>query len=296
MNKRLTTLLIIQLLSYVTFAQQITGNFNLNMQSYQEDLKIGAVEADEVVLNNAYLNLNFTKGDFSTGIRYESYLNALADYDPEFKGNGIIYRFATYKAGNLEITAGNYYEQLGSGLIFRSYEDKGLGIDNAMDGFRLKYQPFMGLYLKTFIGKSRTHFSYADGIFRGADAEININELIDLESNTNINIGGSFVSRYQERSNLLFNLPQNVSAFSGRVDLMNGGWNYNLEYAYKINDPANISQASDINYASGSAIKNNLSFSKKGLAISLDLHRIDNMEFKSDRDKDGKAFIINLIL
>ena len=53
------------------------------------------------------------------------------------------------------ITAGNYYEQLGSGLIFRSYEDKGLGIDNAMDGFRLKYQPLMGLYLKTFIGKSR---------------------------------------------------------------------------------------------------------------------------------------------
>ena len=295
MNKRLTIVLIIQVLSYVTFAQQISGDFNLNMQSYQEDLKIGAVEADEVILNNAYLNLNFTKGDFSTGIRYESYLNALADYDPEFKGNGLIYRYATYKAGNLEITAGNYYEQLGSGLIFRSYEDKGLGIDNAMDGFRLKYQPFMGLYLKTFIGKSRTHFSYADGIFRGADAEININELIDLESNTNINIGGSFVSRYQERSNLLFNLPQNVSAFSGRLDLMNGGWNYNLEYAYKINDPGNSLIAENMNYASGNAFVQNITYSQRGFGISAEIHRVDNMTFKSDRDKSGKAYLINYI-
>ena len=139
MNKILTIVLIIQVLSYVSFAQQISGDFNLNMQSYQEDLKIGAVAAEEVILNNAYLNLNFTKGDFTTGIRYESYLNALADYDPEFRGNGIIYRYAIYQANNLEITAGNYYEQLGSGLIFRAYEDKGLGIDNAMDGFRLKY-------------------------------------------------------------------------------------------------------------------------------------------------------------
>ena len=223
MNKILTIVLIIQVLSYVSFAQQISGDFNLNMQSYQEDLKIGAVAAEEVILNNAYLNLNFTKGDFTTGIRYESYLNALADYDPEFRGNGIIYRYAIYQANNLEITAGNYYEQLGSGLIFRAYEDKGLGIDNAMDGFRLKYQPFNGLYLKSFIGKSRTHFTYSEGIFRGADAEININDLTNLDINTNINLGGSFVSRYQERSNLLFNLPQNVSAYSARIDLINGG-------------------------------------------------------------------------
>ena len=40
---------------------------------------------------------------------------------------------ATYTIDGLEITAGNFYEQFGSGLIFRSYEEKGLGIDNAMD-------------------------------------------------------------------------------------------------------------------------------------------------------------------
>ena len=141
-------------MSFLGFSQEnnlgeIHGDFNLNLQSYQEDLQIGAKAADEIILNNAYLNLNYTKGNFATGLRYESYLNALADYDPEFKGNGIAYRYATYSIDGLEITAGNYYEQLGSGLIFRSYEEKGLGIDNAMDGVRLKYSPIEGMYLKT---------------------------------------------------------------------------------------------------------------------------------------------------
>ena len=139
---RISTFLIIILtsLTFLGFSQnsgQIQGDFNLSLQSYKEDLQIGAQAVDEIILNNAYINLNYINGSFSTGLRYESYLNALADYDPEFKGNDIAYRYAKYSINGLEITAGNYYEQLGSGLIFRSYEEKGLGIDNAMDGFRL---------------------------------------------------------------------------------------------------------------------------------------------------------------
>ena len=286
--------------SFLGFSQEVNtgeihGDFDLNLQSYQEDELIGAEAADEVILNNAYLNLNYTKGNFATGLRYESYLNALADYDPEFKGNGIPYRYATYSIDGLEVTVGNYYEQLGSGLIFRSYEEKGLGIDNAMDGVKLKYSPLQGMYLKTFIGKSRTHFAYSDGIFRGADGEININELLTSESKIKTILGGSFVSRYQERSNLIFKIPQNVSAYAGRLNLMYGGWNYYGEYAYKINDPANVLSASKMNYASGNAFTQNITFSKRGFGVSAEIHRTDNMTFKSDRDKDGKAYLINYI-
>ena len=285
---------------FFSFSQEyntgvINGDFNLNLQSYQEDSKIGAEAQDEIVLNNAYLNLNYTRGNFATGLRYESYLNALADFDQEFKGNGIIYRYATYSIDNLEITAGNYYEQLGSGLIFRSYEEKGLGIDNAMDGVRLKYNPSPGIYLKTFIGKSRTHFIYSDGIFRGADTEIDINELFSSENKTKVILGGSFVSRYQERDNLVFTIPQNVSAYAGRLNLNHGGWSYYGEYAYKINDPANVLSQSQMNYANGTAFTQNITFSKRGFGVSAEMHRTDNMTFKSDRDRNGKAYIINYI-
>ncbi|MEC7646101.1 MAG: DUF6029 family protein [Bacteroidota bacterium] len=298
--KKLNFLIITISFSILGLSQEndlgnIHGDFNLNLQSYQDDLQIGAKAADEIILNNAYLNLNYTKGSFATGLRYESYLNALADYDPEFKGNGIIYRYARYNIDGLEITAGNYYEQLGSGLIFRSYEEKGLGIDNAMDGIRLKYAPLQGAYLKTFIGKSRTHFTYADGIFRGIDGEININELFNSESKTRIILGGSFVSRYQKRENLVFKIPQNVSAYAGRLNLNHGRWSYYGEYAYKINDPANVLAASEMNYASGNAFTQNITFSKKGFGIIAEMHRTDNMTFKSDRDRDGKAYLINYI-
>ena len=298
--KKITLLLAIIYIPFIALAQEnrlseIHGDFNLNLQSYQEDLTIGAEAADEIILNNAYLNLNYTKGNFSAGIRYESYLNALMDYDPEFKGNGIPYRYATYSVNNLEITAGNYYEQLGSGLIFRSYEEKGLGIDNAMDGFRLKYNPYQGFYLKAFIGKSRTHFTYADGIFRGTDAEINLNEILNSNFKTKLIIGGSLVSRYQKRNNLVFKIPQNVSAYAGRISVNHGKWNYYGEYAYKINDPANVLTASKMNYASGNAFTQNITFSKKGFGIVAEIHRTDNMTFKSDRDRDGKAYLINFI-
>ena len=298
--KKIASLLMVFGVSFLGFSQEINtgeihGDFELNLQSYQEDKKIGANAADEIILNNAYLNLNYTKGNFATGLRYESYLNALADYDPEFNGNGIPYRYATYSIDDLEITVGNYYEQLGSGLIFRSYEEKGLGIDNSMDGVRLKYSPTQGIYLKTFIGKSRTHFAYSDGIFRGADGDMNINELINCESKIKTILGGSFISRYQERSNLIFKIPQNVSAYAGRLNLMLGGWNYYGEYAYKINDPANVLSASKMNYASGNAFTQNITFSKRGFGVSAEIHRTDNMTFKSDRDKDGKAYLINYI-
>jgi hypothetical protein len=298
--KKIISLLMVFGAFFLGFSQEINtgdihGDFDLNLQSYQEDELIGATAADEVILNNAYLNLNYTKGNFATGLRYESYLNALADYDPEFKGNGIPYRYATYSIDGLEVTVGNYYEQLGSGLIFRSYEEKGLGIDNAMDGVRLKYRPLKGIYLKSFIGKSRAHFDYADGIFRAADGEININELLNAKSKTKVILGGSFVSRYQERENIIFKIPQNVSAYASRLNIMRGNWSYYSEFAYKINDPANMLTESKMNYASGSAFKNNITFSKRGFGFSAELHRIDNMNFKSDRDKDGKAYIINYI-
>ncbi len=274
---------------------QIHGDFNLSVQNYQEDLTIGAQTVDEIIRSNAHLNINYIKGDFQIGLRYESYLNALADYDPEFKGNGIPFRYATYNINGLEITAGNYYEQIGNGLIFRSYEEKGLGIDNAMDGIRLKYKPIEGLYLKTFIGKSRTHFTYSEGIFRAIDGDFNINELTKLNTNTSIILGAGFISRYQERSNIVFKIPQNVGAYSARINLINGGWVYAGEFAYKINDPANVLSQSEMNYASGNAFTNSLTFSKKGFGFTIEMHRTDNMTFKSDRDRDGKAYLINYI-
>ena len=298
MFKKITYTFVIFFLSLNSFAQnnsgEIHGDFDLNMQSYQEDELIGAKEADEIILNNAYLNINYTKGDFAAGLRYESYLNALMDFDDNYKGNGIPFRYAAYSIDGLDVTVGNYYEQVGSGLIFRSYENKGLGADNAMDGIRLKYSPLKGVYLKSFIGKSRTYFTYADGIIRGADGEININEALDFESKTRIIIGQGFVSRFQADINPKFKLPQNVAAYSTRLNIINGGWNYSGEYAIKINDPVGSLTTEGNNYANGNALLSSLTYSKRGFGIIAEMHRVDHMEFRSERAAE-KQYIINYI-
>ena len=61
--KKITLLITTISISFLGFSQgnslgEIHGDFNLNLQSYQEDLTIGAQAADEIILNNAYLNLN----------------------------------------------------------------------------------------------------------------------------------------------------------------------------------------------------------------------------------------------
>jgi len=298
MLKKITYTFIVSFLTLNSFAQnnsgEIHGDFDLNMQSYQEDDIIGAKAADEIILNNAYLNINYTKGDFAAGLRYESYLNALMDFDDNYKGNGIPFRYAAYTIDGLEVTVGNYYEQVGSGLIFRSYENKGLGADNAMDGIRLKYSPLKGLYLKSFIGKSRTYFTYAEGIIRGADGEININEALNIESKTRIIVGQGLVSRFQADNNPKFKLPQNVAAYSTRLNIINGGWNYSGEYAIKLNDPISGAAPEGKNWANGNALMSSLTYSKRGFGIVAEMHRVDHMQFRSDRAPE-KQYIINYI-
>ena len=298
MFKKITYTFIVSFLALNSFAQnnsgEIHGNFDLSMQSYQEDELIGAKAADEIILNNAFLNINYTKGDFAAGLRYESYLNALLDFDDDYKGNGVPFRYASYTIDGLEVTVGNYYEQVGSGLIFRSYENKGLGVDNAMDGIRLKYSPLKGVYLKSFIGKSRTYFTYTEGIIRGADSEINVNEVLNLKSKTKIIIGQGFVSRFQEDINPKFKLPQNVAAYSTRLNIINGGWNYTGEYAIKLNDPVGSLTSEGNNYANGNALMSSLTYSKRGFGIVAEMHRVDHMEFRSERAQE-KQYIINYI-
>ena len=129
-------------------AGQVTGNVQMLFQTYQEDTLIGAQVPPSKTGFNAFGNLIYTRGDFSAGMRYESYLDPILGYPGRFRGSGIGYRYANYAKENFEVTIGNFYEQFGSGLVLRAYEERQLGIDNALDGFRLILRPVQGMTLK----------------------------------------------------------------------------------------------------------------------------------------------------
>jgi hypothetical protein len=146
---------------------QLHGNFSTDVQLYNQDSAIGAVLPPERLGANAWANLIYTQGNFEAGGRMESYEPSLAGYPAgqAYSGTGVGYRYIKFKVSDLEVTAGNFYEQFGQGLIFRSYEERYLGVDNVMDGFRLKYKPYRGVYLKTVLGRQR--FGFNNGAVKG---------------------------------------------------------------------------------------------------------------------------------
>jgi len=268
---------------------QVTGNFNLNAQYYQEDSIIGAEVPDEIIGAIAWGNVIYRNGAFSAGIRFESYEPATLGYPAgqAYNGSGIGYRYASYTRDDLEITVGNFYEQFGSGTVFRSYEERFLGVDNAMDGVRLKYKPHPGVYLKGILGRQRFGFeneaTTGPGILRGIDGEVSINELLDstrVDAKWNWTLGGSFVSRFQADEDPIFNFPENVSIYGARVNATNGRWNIRGEWAHKINDP---NASNDNIFKVGDAVILDATYSVKGLGISAGVHSYDNLFFQSDR-------------
>ena len=296
-------IVVFLLISFTFFSQEgttnitesIHGNFQIDGQYYIEDSTIGAPKVPEKFLSNVFGNINYIKGDFSAGIRYEAYNNVRQGFDARYKGQGIVNKFARYKTDLLDITIGNIYEQFGSGLMFRTYCEPGLLYDNSLDGISLISSPKKGITLKGLAGKQRYFFENGPGIIRGFDGEINVNELFDSlfgNKKTKIIFGSSLVSKYQSDLDPNLNLPQNVATFGGRINLIRDAFNFSTEYAYKINDP---SADNKFSYKSGEVIFTSISYAIKGLSFLLQLKRVDNMSFRSDRNEGLQSLLINFL-
>jgi len=191
----------------------ISGDFSFNGMYYIPDSLIGAREVDSKVRGNAWLNLNYTNGGFSTGARYEFYLFPLIDFqDIHYQGQGITHFFADYKNDFIQVTGGYFYEQFGQGLTLRAYEDRNLGIDNSLLGGRVKVTPWKGIQLKGVWGIERYNFNFdymkRNDNVRGLDAELALADMIPKLSDNSVTltVGGSFVSRFEKAENKMFDI------------------------------------------------------------------------------------------
>ena len=270
----------------------LQGNIYSEINYYFKDTIIGAYKVPEYIRSNIYGNVLYRYKGFNVGVRYEAYQPPLVGFDPRYEGMGIAYRYASYTDENYEVTIGNFYDQYGSGIVLRAYEDKNLGIDNSFDGFRILARPINGLEIKGMIGKQRYYWDYGAGTVRGMDAEWNILQTFFPETSTNFSLGGSAVSRYQVDKDPIFNLPQNVAAFSGRASLYSGAFFISSEYAWKVNDP---NATNNMIYKNGQALILSGSYSQKGLGILLSAKYIDNMDFRSSRTATGNDLTLNYL-
>ena len=280
----------------------VTGNVQLDGQMSSADSTIGAQDVPEKLLLNARADILYTNGDFSAGLRFEMYQNPLLGFDARYKGQGIANYFVAYNGERLSVTAGNFYEQFGSGMILRTYEDRNLGLDNSLFGLNVQYRPVDGVTLKALAGKQRIFWDYGEGLVRGVDAEVNLGSLVKAigESKFRATLGAGFVSKYEEdetvpsaaNPEMRLNLPLNVGAASLRADLGYGGWSLQAEYVRKGQDP---SAMNGYIYRPGEALLLGLTYSQRGFSASLQAKRIDNMGFKSVRSQSGEMLYINYL-
>lgn len=270
------------------FGANVTGNTATTFQYLQSDSTIGAVQPAEKSVMNSYTNVNYSLKGFTAGVRFESYLPHILGYPDRFSGSGIGYKYASYTNDMIDVTVGNFYEQFGSGMIFRSYEERSIGIDNALEGMKVRFRPVPGAEIKAVYGRPR--FSFTDGklvnstgIVRGIDGSIDLNSFYNLlaESKFKLSVGGSFVSKNQTPFHPLYNMPANVGSYGGRFDAKYGKFYLGAEHVIKEQDPS-FDNSYIFNY--GHATFVTAGYSQKGLGIVLAAKSIDNMSYRADPD------------
>jgi hypothetical protein len=268
-------------------------------QYLNEDTVINAKQPVQKGLLNSYMNVFYTQGNFKAGMRLESYLPRIQGYPNRFDGTGIGMRYVGYQNDFVDVTLGTFYEQFGSGLALRTYEDRNLGYDNLLDGVRVIVRPGKGWVLKGVYGTQRLSFEqgqivHGAGLVRGVDGEFHLNEGIQSMKNSALDVvlGASFVSKFQEDDNPDWILPQNVGAYGGRVKLSYKNFYADAEYIQKEQDPSSDNQYI---YNNGHAAIFNLRYTQKGLGILISGKSVDNMSFRSDRTKDLQDLLINFL-
>lgn len=300
--KKLNPLFIIVclLLSCSSSAQwgYFSGSFQNGTNFFIRDPKIGAFNLPHYdnlkVGTDNWLELRYTNDKFElqTGVRLDFFYNSILRVPTTpYTGVGLGNFFIKKKIKDLTITAGYIYDQIGSGIIYRGFEERALGIDNPILGARLEYDVKGKLKLKAFAGAQKLKFSIQKPLILGFNAEgnfalkdnkatfqpgvgvvnrsmdqANINQIVStIESYDTL---GRFVPKYNTYAVTLYNT------------LTAGDFSWYVEGAYKTTEAVKKDQIHDakdtlINSA-GNCVFTTLNYSTKGFGITLQFKRTEN--------------------
>ena len=246
------------------------------------------------VLNNTYFDFTVNAPYISAGARFQWTKYPLPGYVSEFSGWGVPYFWATGKYKWFQLTAGDFYEQFGSGLILRTYQERSLGVDGALRGGRLKVNPGKGIYLTALVGKERYFWHHNPDLIWGADAEWSLNESFNKAFNPafGVTLGFSYVGKHNNDWTFIpkpnfdyeVNFPKTIAAFDGRVKARLKDFNILAEFATKNNDPNAVNKYI---YKRGHVELLSLSYAANGFSAYIQSKRSENMSFMSDQNQNG---------
>lgn len=294
------------LLAFVANAQEsgrkvvLHGSVQSDVLIPEEDEKIGTGTYSDWGLTNTYADLNLMSKYVDAGARLEFTEFPLPGFEPDFKGWGVPHIYVKGKLKGVDITAGDFYDQFGSGFVFRTYEERSLGIDNSLRGARINVTGLKGVSFKVLGGLQRRYWDWSkDSWVGGADLELNLEQYSARMRDKNITwmVGGSYVLKHEKDEDIVvpgtnyrLNLPEMVSAFDVRSRFQKGDYSLLAEYAWKSQDP---SFDNGYIYHRGNALMLSGSYSRRGMSALLQVKRSEDMAYRSQRSMNGNSVFIN---
>jgi hypothetical protein len=274
---------------------EFSGNFQTTNQFYVRDSAIGATTTQyekELSSTDAWLLLNYKKSGYTFTVRFDLFNNSpLLNPQEAYTKSGIGFWSVNKKIDKLSLTAGYFYDQFASGMVFRSYEDRNLGLDFAVQGVHLKYTPTENTTVKAFTGLQKFRFDLRPMVIKGVNAE----HLIPITENLSTEVGSSLVNRTidQNTMNVMastinnyeledrFNPKYNTFVYNVYNTLRYKDFTWYAEYAAKtpeaiINPVNNLMELHE-----GKVILTNLSYSTKGFGITGQYRYIDKFSFRT---------------
>ncbi len=272
----------------VSSAQTGIGVFSASLESnniaYFQDNGLGVAGPDDRFGANDYLKMDYNNGQFSAGIQIEAYLPALYGYEIGTLGNPrqfmLASKYVRWTNNNLTVHIGDIYDQLGNGLLLRSYEDRHLGFNNSIEGMSAVFSPSEWLSVKGLAGRPRLYSDYTSTWVRSASLSFSLDRLLNWDAIL-LNLEGNFVNRHESLDNnpsvdfssMGVTSPE-LNMYSAALDF---GWDalsLKAEYAMKGKDIASPSQQKAHR---GAAIFTEAIFDYKSLSASATFRILDHM-------------------
>ena len=222
---------------------QDKGSFSAGLETnttyYFNDKATGASAPEGHIGSNNYLKMDYSWKGFSAGVQLEGYLPAVSGYFPRNYSdeNFIRYDFyAGYNSDGWDIRLGSIYEQFGSGLLFRTYEDRTLGINNAIQGIKTGYTFGDFLTVKALYGRVRDIKDYTGTMVSGADLSLSVSRAAGWE-NFDWSIEGSVLDKFERLDTGRPGAAPHNTGYSARMAMGYAGFRLSGEYMSRKSDP-----------------------------------------------------------
>ena len=286
----------------------ISGDLELRNDYYVKDTAIGASGTnhyDDLKSSaDSWLTVNYSNNDwgFRTGIRLDLFLNSRF-HNPNqdaYTAFGVGRWFVEKDFKKLTLTGGYFYDQFGSGIAFRAYENRFLGIDNAIFGVKAKYQINDNWFVKGFAGVRKNRLSFYKPIVKG----LNVEGYVPISDKVSLAPGVGVVNRTIDETSMTtianainsFDLEDrfvpkyNTYVFVGYNRLNVGNFTWYVEGGYKTHEAINVALGQPYEDKAGNIIFTSLTYSKKGLGLSAQFKRTDNFQFRTSPE-DNETLI-----